>query len=71
MPRLREMLAQQGIELGESSIQQGSPEQQQDGEPGLGQLAGNQHSEEQQQEVTAQSAETSRQQSSSSIDYYA
>jgi len=71
MPRLREMLAQQGIELGESSIQQGSPEQQQDGEPGQGQLAGNQHSEEQQQEVTAQSAETSRQQSSSSIDYYA
>ena len=71
MPRLREMLAQQGIELGESSIQQGSPEQQQDGEPGQGQLAGNQHNEEQQQEVTAQSAETSRQQSSSSIDYYA
>jgi len=70
MPRLREMLAQQGIELGESSIQQGSPEQQ-DGEPGQGQLAGNQHNEEQQQEVTAQSAETSRQQSSSSIDYYA
>eukprot|EP00038_Savillea_parva_P031495 m.87178 g.87178 ORF g.87178 m.87178 type:complete len:799 (+) comp9692_c0_seq1:5804-8200(+) len=70
MPRLREMLAQQGIELGESSIQQGSPEQQQE-QSGQGQLAGNQQAEEQQPEVTAQSAETSRQQSSSSIDYYA
>lgn len=70
MPRLREMLAQQGIELGESSIQQGNPEQQQ-GQSGQGQLAGNQRAEEQQPEVTAQSAETSRQQSSSSIDYYA
>ena len=70
MPRLREMLAQQGIELGESSIQQGNPEQQQE-QSGQGQLAGNQQAEEQQQEVTAQSTETSRQQSSSSIDYYA
>ncbi|HAU03945.1 MAG TPA: hypothetical protein DCS78_03685 [Pseudoalteromonas shioyasakiensis] len=70
MPRLREMLAQQGIELGESSIQQGNPEQQQE-QSGQGQLAGNQQAEEQQPEVTAQSAETSRQQSSSSIDYYA
>lgn len=69
MPRLREMLAQQGIELGESSIQQGNPEQQQE-QSGQGQLAGNQQAEEQ-PEVTAQSAETSRQQSSSSIDYYA
>ncbi len=70
MPRLREMLAQQGIELGESSIQQGNPEQQQE-QSGQGQLAGNQQAEEQQPEVAAQSAETSRQQSSSSIDYYA
>ena len=70
MPRLREMLAQQCIELGESSIQQGNPEQQQE-QSGQGQLAGNQQAEEQQPEVTAQSAETSRQQSSSSIDYYA
>ncbi|TMP44143.1 MULTISPECIES: flagellar hook-length control protein FliK [unclassified Pseudoalteromonas] len=70
MPRLREMLAQQGIELGESSIQQGDPEQQQE-QSGQGQLAGNQQAEEQQPEVAAQSAETSRQQSSSSIDYYA
>lgn len=70
MPRLREMLAQQGIELGESSIQQGNPEQQQE-QSGQGQLAGNQQAEKQQPEVTAQSAETSRQQSSSSIDYYA
>ncbi|MCP4584488.1 flagellar hook-length control protein FliK [Pseudoalteromonas sp.] len=70
MPRLREMLAQQGIELGESSIQQGNPEQQQE-QSGQGQLAGNQQTQEQQQEVTAQSSETSRQQSSSSIDYYA
>ncbi|GGE84153.1 flagellar hook-length control protein FliK [Pseudoalteromonas gelatinilytica] len=70
MPRLREMLAQQGIELGESSIQQGSPEQQ-DGQSGQGQFAGNQQTDEQQPEVSAQSSETSRQQSSSSIDYYA
>ncbi|MCG9708186.1 flagellar hook-length control protein FliK [Pseudoalteromonas sp. Isolate3] len=70
MPRLREMLAQQGIELGESSIQQGNPEQQQE-QSGQGQFAGKQQTQEQQQEVTAQSSETSRQQSSSSIDYYA
>ncbi|WP_288346078.1 flagellar hook-length control protein FliK, partial [uncultured Pseudoalteromonas sp.] len=70
MPRLREMLAQQGIELGESSIQQGSPEQQ-DGQSEQGQFAGNQQTDEQQPEVSAQSSETSRQQSSSSIDYYA
>ena len=70
MPRLREMLAQQGIELGESSIQQGSPEQQ-DGQSGQEQFAGTQQTDEQQPEVSAQSSETSRQQSSSSIDYYA
>ncbi|MGX1112212.1 flagellar hook-length control protein FliK [Pseudoalteromonas sp. MBR-15] len=70
MPRLREMLAQQGIELGESSIQQGNPEQQ-GSQSEQGQLAGHHNDEEVQQDVTTQSVETSRQQSSSSIDYYA
>ena len=70
MPRLREMLAQQGIELGESSIQQGNPEQQ-GSQSEQGQLAGLHNDEEVQQDVTTQSVETSRQQSSSSIDYYA
>lgn len=71
MPRLREMLAQQGIELGESSIQQGESGAQQDPEQGQGNLAGNQHEEESQTNTAATNVETSRQQSSSSIDYYA
>ena len=71
MPRLREMLAQQGIELGESSIQQGESGAQQDPQQGQGNLAGNQHEEESQTNTTATNVETSRQQSSSSIDYYA
>ena len=71
MPRLREMLAQQGIELGESSIQQGESGAQQDPQQGQGNLAGNQHEEESQTSTAATNVETSRQQSSSSIDYYA
>ena len=71
MPRLREMLAQQGIELGESSIQQGESGAQQDPQQGQGNLAGNQHEEESQTNTAATNVETSRQQSSSSIDYYA
>ena len=73
LPRLRELLAQQGIELGESNIQQGNSQ----GEPGAdgqqnaqGQLA-NQQQNEQQDSVIQQPSAATGQQSSSSIDYYA
>ena len=73
LPRLRELLAQQGIELGESNIQQGHGQAQQgdDGQHnGQGQLA-NQQQNEQQDSATQQSTVATGQQSSSSIDYYA
>ena len=73
LPRLRELLAQQGIELGESNIQQGNSQ----GESGAdghqnsqGQLV-NQQQNEDHNDATQQKAKTSEQQSSSSIDYYA
>ena len=49
MPRLREMLAQQGIELGESSIQQGNSQSDTGGDGqqnGRGQQANQQQNEE-------------------------
>ncbi|MBE0456836.1 flagellar hook-length control protein FliK [Pseudoalteromonas prydzensis] len=73
LPRLRELLAQQGIELGESSIQQGNSQAEHgaDGQQnGQGQSA-NQQQNEQQDSVTQQSSAATGQQSSSSIDYYA
>ncbi|BDF95012.1 flagellar hook-length control protein FliK [Pseudoalteromonas sp. KAN5] len=73
LPRLRELLAQQGIELGESNIQQGHGQAQQGGDGqhnGQGQLA-NQQQNEQQDSATQQSTVATGQQSSSSIDYYA
>ena len=72
MPKLREMLAEQGIELGESSIQQGEGQSNGDEQEqqGRGQLASNGQRDdgEADSHVTAQG---SGQQSSSSIDYYA
>ncbi|CAM4077130.1 flagellar hook-length control protein FliK [Pseudoalteromonas ostreae] len=73
MPRLREMLAQQGIELGESSIQQGSSQSGTGGDGqqnGRGQQA-NQQQNEEESGLTQQPIPGSGQQSSSSIDYYA
>ncbi|MGP5156280.1 flagellar hook-length control protein FliK [Pseudoalteromonas prydzensis] len=73
LPRLRELLAQQGIELGESSIQQGNSQAEHgaDGQQnGQGQSA-NQQQNEQQDSVTQQPSGATGQQSSSSIDYYA
>ena len=73
LPRLRELLAQQGIELGESSIHQGNSQagHGDDGQQnGQGQLA-NQQQNEPQDSVTQQPSATTGQQSSSSIDYYA
>lgn len=73
MPKLREMLAEQGIELGESSIQQGDSQHKGDEneqQSGQGQLANNSQTDE---EVTGSGSTTTNtgQQSSSSIDYYA
>ncbi|MBB1309560.1 flagellar hook-length control protein FliK [Pseudoalteromonas sp. SR41-8] len=73
MPRLREMLAQQGIELGESSIQQGNSQSDTGGDGqqnGRGQQA-NQQQNEEESALTQQPIRGSGQQSSSSIDYYA
>ncbi|MBE0379476.1 flagellar hook-length control protein FliK [Pseudoalteromonas prydzensis] len=73
LPRLRELLAQQGIELGESSIQQGNSQAEHGDDAqqnGQGQLANKQQNE-QQDSVTQQSSAATGQQSSSSIDYYA
>ncbi|MEH6393545.1 flagellar hook-length control protein FliK [Pseudoalteromonas sp.] len=73
LPRLRELLAQQGIELGESSIHQGNSQagHGDDGQQNSqGQLA-NQQQNEPQDSVTQQPSATTGQQSSSSIDYYA
>ncbi|KPH90923.1 flagellar hook-length control protein [Pseudoalteromonas undina] len=74
LPRLRELLMQQGLELGESSISYGdsSPEQneQQEGQP-QGQMANNSSSDETNNEQPDKQTHSSGQQTSSSIDYYA
>ena len=74
LPRLRELLMQQGLELGESSISYGgsSPEQneQQESQP-QGQMANNSSSDETNSEQPDKQTHSSGQQTSSSIDYYA
>ncbi|HCP99094.1 MAG TPA: flagellar hook-length control protein FliK, partial [Pseudoalteromonas sp.] len=74
LPRLRELLMQQGLELGESSISYGdsSPEQneQQEGQA-QGQMANNRSSDETNSEQSDMQTDSSGQQTSSSIDYYA
>ncbi len=74
LPRLRELLMQQGLELGESSISYGdsSPEQneQQEGQP-QDQMANNRSSDETNSEQSDMQTDSSGQQTSSSIDYYA
>jgi len=74
MPRLREMLAQQGLELGESTISYG----QSGGETAehsegrtQGNLANNKSVNDENDEQANNTAQSSRQQTSSSIDYYA
>jgi flagellar hook-length control protein FliK len=73
MPKLREMLAEQGIELGESNIQQGdgqSNSDEQEQQQGRGHLASNGQSDDGEADSQV-AAQGSGQQSSSSIDYYA
>ena len=74
LPRLRELLMQQGLELGESSISYGdsSAEQneQQEGQA-QGQMANNRSSDETNSEQPDKQIQGSGQQTSSSIDYYA
>ena len=74
MPRLREMLAQQGLELGESTISYGQSggENAEQNESGAGeQLAKNGASNSESDEPSNSPEQTSEQQTSSSIDYYA
>ncbi|MBE0360234.1 flagellar hook-length control protein FliK [Pseudoalteromonas aliena] len=73
LPRLREMLAQQGIEMGESTISYGDSGSgaDQSEENGQGRLANKDSVNDENDEQVGNGAETSRQQTSSSIDYYA
>ncbi|ODS15690.1 flagellar hook-length control protein FliK [Pseudoalteromonas tetraodonis] len=74
LPRLREMLMQQGLELGESSISYGDSSgeqaQQQEGDA-QGQMANNRSIDETNSEQPDKQIQRSGQQTSSSIDYYA
>ncbi|WP_237070403.1 flagellar hook-length control protein FliK [Pseudoalteromonas aliena] len=73
LPRLREMLAQQGIEMGESTISYGDSGSgaDQSEENGKGRLANKDSVNDENDEQVGNGVETSRQQTSSSIDYYA
>ncbi|MEH6478938.1 MULTISPECIES: flagellar hook-length control protein FliK [Pseudoalteromonas] len=74
MPRLREMLAQQGLELGESTIsygQSGGETAEQSESGAQGDLANNKSVNDENDEQANNTAQSSRQQTSSSIDYYA
>lgn len=74
MPRLREMLAQQGLELGESTIsygQSGGETAEQSESGAQGNLANNKSVNDENDEQVNNTAQSSRQQTSSSIDYYA
>ncbi|WP_338363086.1 flagellar hook-length control protein FliK [uncultured Pseudoalteromonas sp.] len=74
MPRLREMLAEQGIDLGESAISYGQSgnEQSDEGEgQSQGQMANKNTAQDQNDEQDGANPQSSRQQTSSSIDYYA
>jgi len=74
LPRLREMLMQQGLELGESSISYGDSSgeqaQQQEGDA-QGQMANNRSTDETNSEQPDKQIQGSGQQTLSSIDYYA
>ncbi len=74
LPRLREILMQQGLELGESSISYGDSSgeqaQQQEGDA-QGQMANNRSTDETNSEQPDKQIQGSGQQTSSSIDYYA
>ena len=74
MPRLREMLAQHGLELGESTIsygQSGGETAEQSESGAQGNLANNKSVNDENDEQANNTAQSSRQQTSSSIDYYA
>ncbi|XQF90589.1 flagellar hook-length control protein FliK [Pseudoalteromonas espejiana] len=74
MPRLREMLAEQGIDLGESSISYGQSsgdENEQNAEHSQEQMANKNTEQDKNDELVGANLQSSRQQTSSSIDYYA
>lgn len=74
MPRLREMLAEQGIDLGESSISYGQSsgdENEQNAEHSQEQMANKNTEQDKNDELVGANSQSSRQQTSSSIDYYA
>ncbi|WMN59399.1 flagellar hook-length control protein FliK [Pseudoalteromonas xiamenensis] len=70
MPKLREMLAEQGINLGESSIEQGFAGNQGDGES-MGQQGAQRSPSEQSEPQNVENLATKAKSSSSAIDYYA
>ena len=74
MPRLREMLAEQGIDLGEGTISYGQSgsEQSDEGEgQSQDQTANKNTQQDKNDEQDGANPQSSRQQTSSSIDYYA
>ncbi|CAM2733200.1 hypothetical protein PAT01_17490 [Pseudoalteromonas atlantica] len=74
MPRLREMLAEQGIDLGESTIsygQSGNEQSDEGEEQSQGQTANKNTQQDKNDEQDGANPQSSRQQTSSSIDYYA
>jgi flagellar hook-length control protein FliK len=70
LPKLREMLAEQGINLGESSIEHGSTGQGNTGE-GAGKGMNSRVDSDQVEEGAAENLRTTAKTSSSAIDYYA
>lgn len=73
LPKLRDMLAEQGIELGESSIEQGQSQAQQDESDETNNQTGlaKQQNDDESTVTSEQLAQSTGQESSSSIDYYA
>ena len=73
LPRLREMLMQQGLDLGESSISYGDPSKEQGQQEGNSQekMVNEQSTDETKSDQPDKQNHGSEQQTSSSIDYYA
>lgn len=71
LPRLREMLAEQGIELGESHISHGQSEGQEGQSDGQGQYGSGQQGSDDEQAMVSGTQQRQQRNSDSAIDYYA
>ncbi|MEI5638198.1 MULTISPECIES: flagellar hook-length control protein FliK [unclassified Pseudoalteromonas] len=71
LPRLREMLAEQGIELGESHISHGQSEGQEGQSDGQGQYGSGQQGSDDEQAMASGAQQRQQRNSDSAIDYYA